>query len=245
MLQKFVILILGAVFVLVFSFLPKSIMYALLEVLGLAIVSVVANFFFYRNQLRKPADVASLFLPAFWIFSVTAVVFLLPTPFWRFAFIVCCAFILITLELNLKSSNKHFFIENLFFISATGIFLGIWALDYYYTPGWWIIMSLIFVACFILLWMGFSVAVHEARGKLLYSLFLSFLLTQASWAILFWPLHYVTDTLVFSGLFYLLWMLARFFLSGSLGAKKIIFYSVFAGIVEFFALITALWLPRA
>ncbi|MBI4053771.1 MAG: hypothetical protein HY397_00400 [Candidatus Doudnabacteria bacterium] len=202
------------------------------------------SFFIYRQQLSNVTDATFLIFPILWILASACVLFLLATPFWRFAVIVFGVAGLVKILLDARPKVITNLLENLFFLSAFGIYLGIWALDFYFTPGWWLNIILSAIASFVFFWAGFSATPTSASSRLIFSLVLSLLFAEIAWTMLFWPLHFLTLALVFSCLFYLAWSLTRFHLMQALTKEKLVVHSSFVVLTVSFLLIVSKWFPN-
>ena len=221
-----------------------SVEQALLAVAALAALTTILNYFFHRRQVKRLSDLTFLLLPVFWIIASTAVVFLMPVGLWQYSFALVLAVAFLKLLVSLQPRVMTATTDNFFFLSSVGIFLGIWALDFYFTPGWWEIILLVFLSSIFLFWFGFDTTPGEDKEKLFYSFVLAFVFAQLSWALLFWPLHFISLTVVTAGLFYLSWLISRMHLLGILNRKKIVFHSVFSLLIALLVAVTATWLPR-
>jgi hypothetical protein len=131
------------------------------------------------------------------------------------------------------------------FILSTGFLalLSIWSVNYFFTPTWWSVL-LSTAAVFVLLFWG--VFLHlgkDAARSLLYALLISFLLTEITWVVLYWPVHFLTAAAtVFAG-FYLLYMISTLQFSGRLSRSRVYFHLVLILFVLIFSLLTSSWQP--
>ena len=245
MFQKFSSLFLGIAFVVLFSLQELVLWQLLAGVGGLILATTVINYFVHRAGKNRLEEFTFLLLPVLWVSASTVVIFLQNTKFWEIIFVYLLGIIFFRLQLRLQARTNSVFLENIFFLSAFGIFLGIWAIDFFFTPAWWLIMALMFVFSVILFWMGIFNTHAERREKVIYTLFLAFALTEISWALLFWPLHFVSMAIVAAVIFYLAWTMARLHFLGLLNRKKIIYHSGFSVLILLVTLSTAVWLPLA
>jgi hypothetical protein len=226
----------------VFSYTWRSWQEFVVAVLTVVLLATAANLMIFRNSFRKGMEITILLLPIFWLGSGSFLISLIGWTtvqtliilFWTVGFFL--------IELWLDEMSLQLF-EGAYFISATGIFLGVWAADFYFSPGWWMIMALVFLFSFLLFALGFRAVPVSQSEKLLYALILALVMTEVSWTMLYWPLHFYPLTVAFVGVFYLTWMFTRLSLSRVLTIKKIIFHLVLFGIMELLALATAAWLP--
>jgi hypothetical protein len=180
----------------------------------------------------------------FWIAASFGVIALAPAGFWRVVIACLLAFGFWRLHWELRPFAQSHALDNLFFLSVFGIYLSVWAVNFYFTPAWWLIMSACAVCSGLFFWMGLDIVESSLRSKLLYSLALAMVFAQLAWTMLFWPVHFLPAALVMSVVFYCLWMLSRFYLQKLLTREKIIFYSVFGSLVAFVVLIATMWVPK-
>lgn len=244
MLKRLPALILCAVFFAVLWPTSPSLELRVLMVAALAMITFTVYFWLNRLDIRQPRDVTFLLLPVFWIAASAVAVWLQGEMVFRFLILIIALTLFLRLQLQLRSRGTTLFMDNLFFVSAIGIYLGIWAVDFFLSPGWWIIMGSVFISSLLFFWVGFFYTPAGTAENLLYSSVLALMLTEIAWAMLFWPLHYITVTGVFAGIYYLMWELTRAHLRGSLTRQKIWFHASFVILMDVLILVTALWLPH-
>ena len=243
MFQKFSSLFLAIVFVVLFS-LQSLLLWQLLTGLGgLIVVTTIINYFLHRKGIHRIEGFTFLLVPIFWISASSIFIFLQNTKFWETIFVYALGVIFLKLQLSLQARFNSVFSENIFFLSTFGIFLGIWAINFFFTPAWWIIMALVFVFSAILFWIGIFNTHAESKEKLTYALLLALGLTEISWALLFWPLHFLSMTIVIAIIFYLAWTMTRLHFLGLLNKKKIAYHSGFSILILIITLSTSVWLP--
>lgn len=243
MFQKLSSLFLAIIFIVLFSLEGLLLWQFLLGIGGLIVLTTVINFFVHGKGIHRVEEFTFLLFPVLWIGASTVVIFLQNTKFWEIVFVYVLGIVFFRLQLNLRERTNSVFLENIFFLSSFGIFLGIWAIDFFFTPAWWLIMALVFVFSVILFWTGIFNTHADLKEKIIYSLLLAFALTEISWALLFWPLHFVSIAIVISVIFYLAWTITRLHFLGLLNKKKIAYYSGFSFLIIFVTLSTAVWLP--
>ena len=245
MFKKFGSLLLAAAFVVLFSLSGLRLWQTVTGIALLIVLTGFTNYFVHRKSVTRFWDFTFLLLPTFWIGASAGIIFLQNSRFWEIVFIYFFGIIFLKLQLNLQPKTNSIFLENIFFFSAFGIFLGIWALDFFFTPAWWLIMALVFTSSLLLFWTGIFNTHAQLNEKIIYTLFLAFMLTQISWALLFWPLHFVSMAVVTSVLFYLAWTVVRLHFLGSLNRQRIVYHSTFALLILLITLSTAVWLPAS
>lgn len=243
MIQKFTSLLLAVGFVIVLSFNAIPVQNWMYLLLGFAAALTIVNWIFHHKKFATALDGTLLILPVLWVFAAASVVALSPNFYWRVLVILMGSLGLLILEVKLRPKAPIQFLDNQFFLSVIGLYLSIWAIDFYFTPGWWIIMILIFFSSAIFFWVGFYDTPVGFKIKATYSLLLAVVFMEIGWALLYWPLHYFATTLVLSSIFYLTWIIVRFQLSRLLTREKIIFHSVFSTTVLIMILIFTSWMP--
>ena len=245
MTRKYLSLFIGVFLFLVLyrQSLPPGLYLALLFV-GIVLTATV-NYFSNYLRVTRLADLTFLLISTLWILAAASTVAALGSAFW--IMIAAAVFLLgfVRLQLDISpSSALSPMTEIQFFLSVTGIYLGVWAIDFYFSPGWWIIMLLIFALSYLF----FRTALHftsaSSRQKSLYSLILAFVFVEIGWVMLFWPLHYFPTTLVFSGFFYIAWITAKLHFLKVLNRQKLIVHAVFILAMQALVLLTAVWLPQ-
>ena len=243
MFQKFSSLFLAIIFVALFNMQSLVLWQLLTGVGGLIMITTIVNYFLHRKGIHRIENYTFLLLPVIWISASAIFIFLQNVRFWEIVFAYALGIIFFRLQLSLQARVNSVFSENVFFLSAFGIFLGIWAINFFFTPGWWIIMALVFLFSVILIWIGIFNTHAERKERITYTLFLSLGLTEISWALLFWPLHYLSMAIVISAIFYLAWTMTRLHFLGMLNFKKIAYHSGFIALILIITLSTAAWLP--
>lgn len=244
MTRKFLSLFLG-VFLAVVMY-RQSLSPAIYLILGASGIALVAllNYWTFRKKIFVPANLVFLILPCLWIISGIAVASLVSSPILVLA--VCTFFLVgflfiqsVTDPLRILSAN----LEIWFFFSYFGIFLGIFAVDFYFSPGWWIIMILSFCFNYVFFWLALSSVAAAYRQRTLFAVILSFVFTEIMWAMLFWPLIFFPNALIIASLFYLAWSVTRMHFARILTLDKFLVHAVFILFVQIIVLASSRWLP--
>ncbi|MCL5435977.1 MAG: hypothetical protein M1275_02760 [Patescibacteria group bacterium] len=212
--------------------------------LGFAVLCALLDYFLYRRQLTSFSGLTFLLYGVLWIAASFGFMALASGAFWRVVFALLLAFGFWRLHWELQPFGYSHVLDNLFFISVFGIYLSVWAANFYFTPAWWLVMCAVFVCSWLFFWTGLHSAEAPFRSKILYCLLLAFVLTELAWAMLFLPVHFLPAAIVFSVVFYCLWMLSRFHLQKNLSREKIIFYTAFGAAVVIVTLIATAWTPK-
>src|SRR3989344_1890242 len=156
MLYQFIALLLGAAYFTLLWLRIEPLEQRLFWLLGFAVFVSLINLLFHRKELARTSDLTFLLLPIFWIFGSAMIVILQPTGFLRFFASVATllGFLMIELRLRVRSDNLRF-IDTMLLLSAVGLFVGVWAFDFYLKPEWWILLIAVFGITESLLWYGF------------------------------------------------------------------------------------------
>lgn len=242
MLKRFAALLLAFAYISLF-FLTISTRQLILSLAVFFACSLAASAFLNRNLITGYLDITLLLPPVFWVASASALIIRQDSIYMQLVLAVAAALVFIELQQRLSPVHHPLLFENAMFLSAAGIFYAIWSYEFFFIPSWWIVMVLMFASSFLLLWTTFYSTPAPVKERALFSLFLAFLAMELTWGLLFWPVHYITFTVVVAGMYYLAATLCRFYLMGSLTSKKIVFHTVFISLVECIALFSARWLP--
>jgi len=244
MVQRTISLLLALGFAYVFIQAGQTIADKFLYIAGLIVATGILNFFVHFKNFKRRSDAAFLLPPIFFIFATISVSAVLPGNLYKTATLALCSLLFFIIELRLKPRlSAALFYDNIFLLSAFGVFLGIWSADFFVTPAWWIVVGTLFLISLLLLWYGFYPSPLSNYEKFVFCLVIAFALAQIGWALLLWPLHYFTMALVFTSFFFLGWELTRFHIRGSLTRQKIIFHFSVVCILLAVALYTAQWTP--
>ena len=218
--------------------------YLALLFVGMVLAAIV-NYFSNYLQVARLADLIFLLIPTFWIVAAASLVAVLGSAFWIMitAVVFLLGFVRLQLEIS-PSAALSPMTEIQFFFSVVGIYLGVWAIDFYFSPGWWIVMLLIFVLSYLFFRTVLHFTSASSRQKSLYSLLLAFVFAELGWVMLFWPLHYLPTTLVFSGFFYIAWITSKLHFLKVLNRQKLIVHVVFILVMQVLVLLSAVWLPQ-
>jgi len=242
--EKITYFILSIAFVALVNYPKFSTEQLIFALSGYALITGLFSLFFHRKVLRKFSDLTFMLFPFFWIVANTFFLFFFyQSGFLVFAFSVFSAYLLYLILLEMKPKIHSVFIENTFFVSVSGIFIGLWTLDFFLTPAWWIVLLLHFGFVYGFLQAGFATTLATDSQRMVYSLVLALVFAEISWAMLFWPLHNLTSGVVSATLFYAGWSLTKLHLSGELDRKRTIFYGGFAVMVLLITILTASWIP--
>jgi len=202
-------------------------------VFGLILATVAINF--KRLNFTWP----HLLLPVIYIISVASVYSLVTNVFWQETFLVVAALVFFLMEIRL--GRESHLLQNIFLLSAFGIFLGLFAVDYYFQLPTYVFVPLVFAAGFILSVQGFTGFQLPAKK---YFYFLSALITaQVAWGLSFWPTYYFVNGVVLFCVFYIIWLFSFSAFFGKLSRAKIFWQLSLMTLILLIVLSTASWSP--
>ena len=135
--------------------------------------------------------------------------------------------------------------EDLFTFAAIFLILNfLWGVGFYFVLPWWTSTLLTFTIFFSV----FSILIYRLGRKnwevLLWALICSLILVEVSWAVLFWPVHYLTAALVPFSIFYLIYIMSGLYFEHRLTTNKVYFQTGMITIVLLLSLLSSSWLPK-
>lgn len=203
------------------------------SVLGLILATFAINF--KRLNFTWP----HLLLPVLYILATAGVFSLIPNQTWQIVFLVisCALFFLMEIRLGKESH----LLQNIYLMSAFGLFLTLFALEFYFRLPLYLFAPAVFVVSYILAIQGFTGFVLPAK-KYFY-LLLSLACTEAAWGLTFWPTHFFVGAVVLFCVFYILWLFSFSAFFGKLSRAKIFWQMSLIGIILIITLSTAAWKP--
>lgn len=202
-----------------------------------SILLIIAAFVF--NYKRLNFSWPHLLLPTTYLAAVSAVTALIPDANLRIVFLLIASVIFYYLEVRL--GRESHLLQNLFLLSVFGIYLGLFALQFYLRlPIYWLLI-LVFGASFVFAVQGF--AGFALPSKKFFHFITALVATEAAWGLTFWPTHFFVDALVLFCLFYVMWLFAFSAFFGKLSKAKIYWQLTLVALVLIIILSTAAWRP--
>jgi len=174
----------------------------------------------------------------FFILGGAGVLFILPSFTLRLLFILI---ILAVLAWTLRAGRK-IEINILALITAYVLSTAQFGLHFFFRIPAWALLVVTFIWVTVLFWLGFRLKIGNitTSAKLL-SLVTGLAGAEIALALLFWPTHFLVTSTVFFLLFYLVWMMANFYMLGILSRNRLLIHSVFVVLVLSVLLFTAQW----
>ena len=180
-----------------------------------------------------------LVLPTTYILAVTSVFIIISQPTFRTVFLVAASVVFYFLEMKL--GRESHFLQNSFLFTVFGLYLGTFAVQYYYhIPGPWI-MPVIFIESYLFSVQGF--AGFTLPAKKYFNMLIALITMQAALGLTLWPTHFFVNTVVLFCLFYIIWIFAFSAFFGKLSRQKVYWQASLVALVLILTLTTAAWRP--
>ena len=201
------------------------------------LVLIIAAFVF--NYKRLNFSWPHLLLPITYLTAVAFIAGLITDSSFRTVFLVAASAVFYVLEIRL--GRESHLLQNLFLLSVFGIYLGLFAMEFYLrVPIYWL-LPLVFAVSYLFAIQGF--AGFTLPAKKYFHLLTALITTEAAWGLTFWPTHFFVNALVLFCLFYILWLFAFSAFFGKLSRAKIYWQLALVAIVLIVTLSTAAWRP--
>lgn len=194
---------------------------------------------FFVNLKRLGFSWPHLLLPTLFILSTGSIFMALTDSTIRT--IVLLVFVLFFYLLETRLGKEGHFLQNVFLSSVFGIFLGLFATQFYFHLNNFLLVFAIFVFTYIFTVQGFA-GITLPTKKYFYIL-ISLLCAEAALGLSIWPTHFLVDSVVLFCFYYLLWLFAVSAFFGKLTAKKIYWHLSLVAILIILVLTTAAWKP--
>ena len=180
-----------------------------------------------------------LLLPATYLLAATCVFAIIPNPKLRLVFLIAAAITFYFLEIKL--GHESHLLQNLFLLSSFGIYLGLFAAEFYLHIQIYGFLPLVFVVTYLLAIQGF--AGFALPAKKYFYLLTTLVVTEAAWGLTNWPTHFFVEAVVLFCVFYVLWLFAFSAFFGKLSRAKIFWQLSLIALVLLLTLSTAAWRP--
>lgn len=178
--------------------------------------------------------------PLFFLMALLAIYFVLPANFSRGLFLaLCVAFIYLMQQALLIASEQVTYLQTL--LSFFGFSLAAFALNYFLLPQSPVILVLLSIAAFVVSRSSLDYVPALDVKKNFFSGVLALCVLEASWALIFLPLHFTAIAIILFNIFYVLWLVIYYHLFNNLSPKKISFHVIFSSIIIALALTTTPW----
>ncbi len=180
-----------------------------------------------------------LLLPTIYILAVTAIFIVISNPTIRIGFLIVASAAFYFLEVKL--GRESHFLQNAYLLTVFGLYLGAFAVQYYYhLSGFWI-LPVVFLETYLFAVQG--LAGFTLPAKKYFYILIALICTQAALGLTLWPTHFFVNTVVLFCLFYLMWLFAFSAFFGKLSRQKIYWQASLVAVVLILTLATAAWRP--
>lgn len=233
MYQRISSILLAVFMFLGFSFVQTDFQRLVFLTLGLILVATVIN-------IRRLGFVwPHLLLPILFLAAAGSTYAMLNYEAIRIWFLVagCLAFYF----LEIKLGQESHFLQGLFLLSAFGLFVTLFAADFYFRINQiWMFAAGYFVA-WLLITQG--LAGFELPAKKYFVQLIALIVAQTALGLSLWPTHFAASGAVLFLIFYLLWIFAVSAFFGKLSRTKIYWQLGLAAIALLAILATTPWRP--
>lgn len=202
-------------------------------ILGLILATLAINF--KRLNFTWP----HLMLPILYILATAGVFAMIPHHTWQIVFLVLSSLLFFFMEIRLGKESH--LLQNIYLLSGFGLFLTLFALEFYFRLPAYVFVPAIFVTTFILSVQGFTGFVLPAK-KYFY-LLLALSCAEAAWGLTFWPTHFFVNAVVLFAVYYVLWLFSFSAFFGKLSRAKIFWQLGLVTVILVITLVTAAWKP--
>lgn len=180
-----------------------------------------------------------LLLPTIYLIGISSIFAVITSPTLRVVFLIIACILFYILEMKL--GRESHFLQNMYLMSAFALYLGLFAVQFYFNlPAWWT-LPLVFAATYLLAVQGF--AGFSLPAKRYFYLLVAMVVTEAAWGLIFWPTYFFVNSVVLFCIFYLLWLFSFSAFFGRLTRQKIYWQLTLIGLVLLITLTTAAWRP--
>ncbi len=194
---------------------------------------------FAINLKRIGLSWAHLLLPMLFLVGIGSVFVVITSPTIRIMFLLVAAIAFYLLEYNL--GHESHLLQNIFLLSSFALYLGIFALHYYFHLHTIVILGLVLFVTYILTLQGY--AGFSLPAKRYFYVLIPLSLMEAAWGLTFWPTHYVVNAIVMFCLFYLLWIFSFSAFFGKLTRNKLFLQISLVAFVLLITFLSAAWKP--
>ena len=158
-----------------------------------------------------------LLLPTFYLLGVGSIFSVISSPTWRLVFLIAACLVFYVMEMEL--GRESHFLQNVFLFSVLAIFIGLFAIQFYFHLYFlWLVLS-IFILSYLLIVQGF--AGFSLPVKKYFSLLIALVIAETAWGLSLWPTYFVVNAIITFAIFYLLWIFSFSAFFGKLTRNKI------------------------
>jgi len=191
------------------------------------------------NYKRLGFSWPHLLLPCLYLLGIGGIFVIIPSVSIRLLFLVASVLVFFLLEANLGKESH--LLQNIYLFSVFAIYLGIFALQFYFHLNTGQTILLVFPFTYLFALQGFSGFILPAKKYFVF--LITLVCTEAAVGLILWPTHYLVNAVVLFSIFYILWMFAFSIFFGKLNLQKIMWQLTLIGIVLVITLSSAVWRP--
>lgn len=180
-----------------------------------------------------------LLLPIFFLLAAGSGYAVITSTTARIFFLLAASTLFLLVELQL--GRESHFLQNVYLLTVFGIYLGIFAIQFYFHLNIYLTAAIIFFWTYVLILLGFSG--FSLPTKKYFYLITALSVMELAWGVMLWPTHFFVNTVVVFCAFYLLWLFGFSSFFGKLTVKKVYWQLALVGIVLILTLSTAAWKP--
>ena|SRR3989338_1760305 len=209
-----------------------------LYVFGVSLgVLIIATFIV--NLRRLGWNMSYLLFPVFFLIGVGGMFSIITSPTLRLIFLIvsCILFLMVELQLGKESH----FLQNIYLLSAFAIFISIFALQFYFSLGIYLLALLVFVFSYLMIVQGFAGITLPVKKYFSFVIALS--CGELALGLVLWPTYFLVNAIVLFCMFYLMWLFSISIFFGKLSVKKIYWQLALVSIVLIVTLTSASWRP--
>ncbi|HEX5430200.1 MAG TPA: hypothetical protein VFX17_03950 [Patescibacteria group bacterium] len=180
-----------------------------------------------------------LLLPILFLAGFGSLFAVITGPGFREVFLIAASLTFYAMEVQLGKESH--FLQNVYLFSAFAIFVGLFAVQFYFNFNFVLLGLGVFVATYLLIIQGF--AGFSLPVKKYFSFLTALVCAEASLGLYLWPTYYVVDAIVVFAIFYLLWIFSFSAFFGKLTRNKILWQLGFVCLVLLAVLATTSFRP--
>jgi hypothetical protein len=180
-----------------------------------------------------------LLLPVLYLLGIGSIYAAITGSSLRMVFLIFAAIVFYGIEIQL--GRESHFLQNVYLFSVFAIFLGLYALQFYFHLNLIWMIVLVFALSYLLILQGF--AGFSLPVKKYFSFLVALTCAEAAWGLALWPTYYVVNAVVTFAIFYLLWIFSFSAFFGKLTKSKIIWQLSLVAIVLLATFATASFKP--
>lgn len=200
-----------------------------------AAAAALADFFYIRPQADRK-EYLRLALPVIFLLGLFVVSAAISATSIRALVGLAGALLFYFFQINFR--RPPFLLEQTFTLAAGFLTAGsVGALNFFFTPAWGVTGALNSAVFFFLFWQAF-------RKSIVWTLILTLILSEISWAVLFLPFHFLTSAVAVFAAFYLLYLLSWLKFEGMLAKKRVYFHLGIAAGLLVISFLSSAWQPH-